>query len=1183
MAHQAFPGYAGQQLNKGTLAPGQTVLVNQYTVQIERYLSQGGFAHVYVVRSAAPVNNTTQHVLKRIAVADQAMLMGVQKEVEVMRTLRGHPNIVNFIDASWHTLPNGTYEVFILMELCPGGGIIDMMNRRLRERLTEAEILQIFVDVCESLAYMHSMKPPLLHRDVKVENILQSSATLYKLCDFGSSTTVAARPPSTTQEIRALEADINRHTTLQYRAPEMVDVYGRRPIDEKSDVWALGVLLYKLCYYTTPFEEHGPLAILHVQYRIPSYPVYSNQMNDLIGTSLLNSNDCSMLREFGNQRPSVFEILDTVHRLRGTKSPYHYKLPTQHPLSMPPLENKPSGGLNNIVSVRPSPAHPSNPSAAILARQNVLDAIAPMRRGRPTNASPTRTVQDETAAEAKKLEEQWNAVKTTDFKKSADDAWDLSTAKTQDKTTAGPAFDGFGDSFSDQFPGKASLSPSPAPGQPRRSPVTGNNIQKDAFDGLGGIARPQNAPTLGEVAKFGKEPVRPPLLKDLSRAPVPPPSSGAPLSPRMYASRTGLATYRPITSLSAEERFPSLDELDKTWRPPGAVQVPPAASTFQPGISPIGRRDPSPRVDGDRRTPVSKPSAYKQPSSPIKDESRSQPVTGTAMHSPQVDLPSSRQHPSSLAKPRDAADKAHMPIGSSPTKYRPTRPALARKSRSSVSMKSPVQTRPPQDWLTGDEPTPETNVLSPLQSMAQDALQRKSPEPYKHWLDHKTFGKVSDSQSNSTTKSALPPSPINAEESSKRFSVFRRPSPTPQEQTARNGAPQKHDSSSDEGPEDVDSHVVSSRQQGRGKGRQSSVHDLVDLYGGSRIPISRERADPPPLVGQKERRTSGSLVDLSSPAPATASSLLSPTSIVPESRAELAGLKSGTASIDDKTNTTGGMGSKELRSRPISRTPPGSSPSIAKLKPRPQSMFMLPPRSPTESGGSGLRPPPEETKPRRAARRGSISDMVDLYEGLNANSRLKEAPPITTKPAALRSATPSPVLSRFPALSPTGTSFPPALLKTTLDPPQLKPKPRRSPTTSSFTSLVNPVKVKDVSRVPRRQSVSPAKASPLSPVVTDIPATASKPAKPAKPASLSIPIPSNSVNNTVTGLQTPITEQSISSPSPERPYQGVSKLIDQWQRKTEEADTSRRPGSRPVGRRLGARLPVGRRETGQED
>ena len=49
-------------------------------------------------------------------------------------------------------------------------------------------------------------------------------------------------------------------------------------MDEKSDVWALGFLLYKLSCYTTPFEEHGPLAILNVQYKIPPYPVYTSYM-----------------------------------------------------------------------------------------------------------------------------------------------------------------------------------------------------------------------------------------------------------------------------------------------------------------------------------------------------------------------------------------------------------------------------------------------------------------------------------------------------------------------------------------------------------------------------------------------------------------------------------------------------------------------------------------------------------------------------------------------------------------------------------------------------------------------------------------------------------------------------------------------------------------------------------------
>lgn len=44
----------------------------------------GGFAHVYLVRSTTPINNTTQHVLKRIAVSDEAMLVEVKKEVDIM-------------------------------------------------------------------------------------------------------------------------------------------------------------------------------------------------------------------------------------------------------------------------------------------------------------------------------------------------------------------------------------------------------------------------------------------------------------------------------------------------------------------------------------------------------------------------------------------------------------------------------------------------------------------------------------------------------------------------------------------------------------------------------------------------------------------------------------------------------------------------------------------------------------------------------------------------------------------------------------------------------------------------------------------------------------------------------------------------------------------------------------------
>jgi AP2-associated kinase len=268
----------------GTFLPGTKVQVGSHRVVIDKYLSEGGFAHVYVVRLPQPVDSSEVAVLKRVAVPDKAALANMRTEVETMKKLRGHRHIVKYIDSHASQLRGGGFEVFLLMEYCDGGGLIDFMNTRLQNRLTEPEIIKIFSDVAEGVACMHYLKPPLLHRDLKVENVLISrhgSVSDYKLCDFGSS--APPRPAATSAaEGRLIEDDVQRHTTLQYRSPEMIDVYRKQPIDEKSDIWALGVLLYKLCYYTTPFEEVGQMAILNASYKFPSYPQFSDRLRMLI-------------------------------------------------------------------------------------------------------------------------------------------------------------------------------------------------------------------------------------------------------------------------------------------------------------------------------------------------------------------------------------------------------------------------------------------------------------------------------------------------------------------------------------------------------------------------------------------------------------------------------------------------------------------------------------------------------------------------------------------------------------------------------------------------------------------------------------------------------------------------------------------------------------------------------------
>lgn len=281
----AVAATAGPAIPAGTFIPGTKVQVGGHRVVIEKYLSEGGFAHVYLVRLPQPIHGEDSAVLKRVAVPDKEALASMRTEVETMKKLKGRRHIVTYIDSHASQLKGTGYEVFLLMEYCAGGGLIDFMNTRLQNRLTEPEILQIFSDVAQGVACMHYLKPPLLHRDLKVENILISTSgsfRQYKLCDFGS--TAPPRPAATTAaEGRLMEDEIQKHTTLQYRSPEMVDVYRKQPIDEKSDIWALGVLLYKLCYYTTPFEEQGQMAILNASFKFPGYPTFTDRTKKMIG------------------------------------------------------------------------------------------------------------------------------------------------------------------------------------------------------------------------------------------------------------------------------------------------------------------------------------------------------------------------------------------------------------------------------------------------------------------------------------------------------------------------------------------------------------------------------------------------------------------------------------------------------------------------------------------------------------------------------------------------------------------------------------------------------------------------------------------------------------------------------------------------------------------------------------
>ncbi|NXS55150.1 AAK1 kinase, partial [Brachypteracias leptosomus] len=268
--------------------------------------SAGGFAIVFLVRT----NNGMKCALKRMYVNNEYDLQVCKREIQIMRDLSGHKNIVGYIDSSINSVSSGdVWEVLILMDFCRGGQVVNLMNQRLQTGFTESEVLQIFCDTCEAVARLHQCKTPIIHRDLKVENILLHDRGHYVLCDFGSATNKFQNPQ--TEGVNAVEEEIKKYTTLSYRAPEMVNLYSGKLITTKADIWALGCLLYKLCYFTLPFGE-SQVAICDGNFTIPDNSRHSQDMHCLIRY---------MLEPDPDKRPDIYQVSYFAFKLAKKECP----------------------------------------------------------------------------------------------------------------------------------------------------------------------------------------------------------------------------------------------------------------------------------------------------------------------------------------------------------------------------------------------------------------------------------------------------------------------------------------------------------------------------------------------------------------------------------------------------------------------------------------------------------------------------------------------------------------------------------------------------------------------------------------------------------------------------------------------------------------------------------------------
>ncbi|XP_078287718.1 cyclin-G-associated kinase isoform X5 [Rhinoraja longicauda] len=331
---------------------GQTVELGEAKLRIKRVIAEGGFAFVY---EAQDLGSGRDYALKRLLSNEEEKSKAIIQEVCFMKKLSGHPNIVQFSSAASigkEESDTGQGEYLILTELCKGQ-LVEFINKvEANGSLSCNTVLKIFYQACRGVQHMHKQKPPIIHRDLKIENLLVSNQGTIKLCDFGSATSIAHYPDySWSAHKRAMvEEEITRNTTPMYRTPEIIDLYSNYPINEKQDIWALGCILYLLCFKQHPFEDGAKLGIVNGKYSIPANDTKYNVFHDLIR---------NMMKINPQERVGITEVVNQLQEIAAARN-INLKSPISEFLeqnggitnstvaSTKPQWNKPGGSLNNV-------------------------------------------------------------------------------------------------------------------------------------------------------------------------------------------------------------------------------------------------------------------------------------------------------------------------------------------------------------------------------------------------------------------------------------------------------------------------------------------------------------------------------------------------------------------------------------------------------------------------------------------------------------------------------------------------------------------------------------------------------------------------------------------------------------------------------------------------------------------
>ena len=202
--------------------------------ELKRQLGQGSFGDVWLAHNLLADIDVA---IKFYGVLDSKGLEEFRNEFKVAYKLR-HPNLLNI--NHFDVYANCPY---LVMPYCANGSV----NRQVGQ-MPEPEIWKFILDVSGGLAFLHSQQPPIVHQDIKPDNILITSDGRYVISDFGISRSFRTKMSRTNN-------NISSSGTIAYMGPER---FSEKPLVVlASDIWAFGMTLYELMTGDVLWEGMG--------------------------------------------------------------------------------------------------------------------------------------------------------------------------------------------------------------------------------------------------------------------------------------------------------------------------------------------------------------------------------------------------------------------------------------------------------------------------------------------------------------------------------------------------------------------------------------------------------------------------------------------------------------------------------------------------------------------------------------------------------------------------------------------------------------------------------------------------------------------------------------------------------------------------------------------------------------